>query len=177
MLVLFLGMGFEPGCEREVPYPSEDVEELAERDMAQKDADQISVTLYYPARDLSGLLSVQLNVPDRRGELTQWLSTLVEALSTRPGQGAKEALVLFPPGTRPNHAFMDEKGTLFLDLPAEAVESSIAGVELEILTLNALLRSIGANVDGVKRVKILVAGKDREEYWGHVYVRQPLAIP
>lgn len=134
---------------------------------------EVSALLSYPRWDLTGLDSFQVGLPDTRSKLSTWVSAIVSALSRPP---ASQAVPLFPPDATPTSVFLDERQNLYIDFPSSVTDHGPAGVELETLTLEALLRSIGANVPNVSAVKILVNGDDRETLWGHVDIRRFLPV-
>jgi hypothetical protein len=129
----------------------------------------VSVWLAYPRADLTGLDSVRLEVHDRRDEISTWAKTIVAALTVAPNSGVAP---LFSPGAAPTSVFLDERQNLHLDFPSDILSSVSAGVEMETLTIQALLKSIGATMPDVKGLKILADGADRETLFGHVDIRR-----
>jgi hypothetical protein len=136
-------------------------------------SETVPVTVYLPRADLASISPFEAQLPDGRSSLPSWISALVGALSVSPGP---DTVPLFPPGTRARSAFLAENGTIYLDLPSEALQSSGAGIQLEMLAVEALVKSIVPNVERARRLKILADGTDRETFWGHVYVRLPIEI-
>ncbi len=131
-------------------------------------------TFYYPKSDLSGLEMVDLQVEDRRGELSAWIGILLARLAEAPGRGL---LAPLPKDLRLRSVFLDQAGTLFVDMPDEVTQFSSAGVEFEMLSIEALVSSLGRNVSQARRVKFLVGGQERETLWGHVYLKKSFSIP
>ncbi len=137
------------------------------------DNGRASIALYYPSADLSDIREVRRVVPDLRSDRTAWVQTLFDGLNERPDS---DLLPLFPPGLRVRHVFLDDRGTLYVDLPGSVSEAPNAGVEVELLTVKALTRSLLSNVEGARRLKLLVEGTDRDDLWGHVQLRKPLEV-
>jgi sporulation and spore germination protein len=57
--------------------------------------------------------------------------------------------------------------TLIVDASAQFADGHPSGILLEEMTLASLIETLTANVAGVKRVKFLVEGKERETLAGH----------
>jgi hypothetical protein len=129
----------------------------------------ISVVLSYPRADLVGLDAFRVDVQDHRADSASWVKTVVSALAAAP---SSSVVPLFSPEVVPSSVFLDEKQNLYVDFPAAGLASSSAGVELETLTIKALLKSIAATMPEVKAVKFLADGTDRETLFGHVDIRR-----
>lgn len=70
-------------------------------------------------------------------------------------------------GSDIRNVYLLSDDTLLVDLTAPFAEGHPSGVLLEELTLASLLETVTANVAGIKRVKFLVEGKERETLAGH----------
>ncbi|MFH1018788.1 MAG: GerMN domain-containing protein [Pseudomonadota bacterium] len=132
-----------------------------------------TVTVYLPRGDLTALAPTDVKVPKERSPLGTWVASLVEALSVPAGP---DTVPIFPAGTRPRTAFLGEDGTVYVDLPSASLQSSTAGIQLEMLAVEGFAKTILSNVENSRRLKILADGTDREAFWGHVYVRRPIEI-
>ncbi len=133
----------------------------------------VTAVLFYPRADFRELDSFSIDLPDDRGRLPVWVSALIGALSKAP---SPDVVAVFPPGLLPSSVFLDSQRNLYIDFPGAPLSGIAAGVERETMTIEALLQTVGANVPGVRSVKILVDGRDRETLFGHVDLRQPLPI-
>lgn len=130
------------------------------------------VALYYPLADLSGVAPFQVEVEDRKSSLLEWLTQLVHTLAIPP---SPMALAIFPEGVAPRAAFR-EKGILYVDFPVEPMFTVTSGVDFERLALEAMVKSFVTQVSDVKGLKLLGNGVDRELFWGHIDIRQPLTV-
>ncbi|HLG18952.1 MAG TPA: GerMN domain-containing protein [Bdellovibrionota bacterium] len=131
----------------------------------------ITASIYLPARDLSRIDLFSVELPDRRADLQKWVEALFSAFSSPP---SNTALPILAANTVPRHVFVDENQTLYLDMPASFAEAPPTGAEMEILTIQSIVRTLTENISGVKAVKILMEGSDRDTLWGHVDVRNPI---
>jgi hypothetical protein len=57
--------------------------------------------------------------------------------------------------------------TMVIDTTAQFADGHPSGILLEDLTLTSLIETLNANVPGIKKVKFLVDGKERETLAGH----------
>jgi hypothetical protein len=177
-LTIFLGVAvlFVAAVWQLFRLRDEDLEDLSEIQAVTEtptpsELAMITASICLPVRDLSRVEIFSVELPDRRSELAPWVDTLVSALSTPPSDSA---VAVVPVGLRPRHVFVDEQQTLYVDWPAAFAESPPAGAEWELLTVKALARTLVENVPGVRAVKILVEGADRDTLWGHVDIRHPI---
>ncbi len=63
--------------------------------------------------------------------------------------------------------YLVESGAAVIDLNAAFADQHRSGILVEQLTVNSLVETLGVNVPGMQRVRILVDGKDRETLAGH----------
>ena len=69
--------------------------------------------------------------------------------------------------------FTTEKGDAFVDV--SGISAAHPGGSLtELLTVQAIVNAVTANLPAVQRVQILVDGKEVDTIAGHVDIRQPL---
>lgn len=98
--------------------------------------------------------------PSDRREL---VATLVDVLQGPPP--SPELRSPLPPGTKALGVF-GSGGDLYLDLSAEFIRDHDGGTGSALGTLQALTATL-AGVEGVRRVKLLVSGKERVTLRGH----------
>jgi hypothetical protein len=131
--------------------------------MADPGAELKTVLVYYLEPD-----SLQL-VPRPR-EVTSGLgrrgmvSDLVSYLSR--SEGSYQAPL--PEGTQLLHYFEADPGSIVLDLSTSLSNLGARSIEEERLRLTALARTVGENVDGVKRIQLLVLGTPVQQWGRHL---------
>ena len=64
--------------------------------------------------------------------------------------------------------------TARIDLGKETVETLPAGSNAELLAVYAIVNTVAANVPQIKKVQLLVDGREAETLKGHVDLRKPL---
>ncbi len=122
------------------------------------------VTLYV-ASDEQGMLLKQdaaVTLPAERSErarqvLRALLGVYLEKSSPHP----------IGPGADIKDVYLLDNGLAVIDTNAEFAEGHRSGILVEELTVGSLVETLGANIPGVSRVKILVDGKERETLAGH----------
>lgn len=72
-----------------------------------------------------------------------------------------------PPGSEARAVFLVEPGIAVIDINAALADGHRSGVLVEELTVASLLATLGANVGGIERTRIVVDGKTRLSLAGH----------
>lgn len=86
--------------------------------------------------------------------------------------GSKTKLVnTFPAGVGIKDVKVDDKGTAFVNFSKNLIKLHPGGSTAEMATIYSLTNSITENVSGIKKVKILVDGKELPSIKGHISTR------
>lgn len=130
-----------------------------------------SVTLYFPSASADALAGetreiVETGRASERG--TQVLAALLE------GPRGEGVLAAVPEGTTLRRLWVRDDGTAYADFSDELSRGLRGGSSDELLTIYAIVDSLAMNVPEIKRVGILVGGRERDTLGGHVDVRRPL---
>jgi spore germination protein GerM len=131
----------------------------------------ITATLFYGSEDGQALVPVQRDVPLAGSVADQGREILTAVLA---GQPPEPYVAIIPAGTMLRAFYVTDKGDAFIDLSAEAASGHPGGSLNELLTVYALVNAVTANLPAVKRVQILVDGKEVDTLAGHVDLRRPL---
>lgn len=131
---------------------------------------KISATLFFVTEDGMSLVAVKREVPF--GEpVSEQARHIVEAqLVPSPAP----LISAVPPGTTLRSVFVSEKGDAFVDLSAEATAKHPGGALDELFTVYTIVNALTENLPAIKRVQILIDGKEADTLAGHVDLRQPL---
>jgi hypothetical protein len=131
----------------------------------------ITATLFYASQDGQALVASRREVPLAEGVLAQGRAILVAQLE----QDAPSPLrSVIPPGTTLRGFYVTERGDAFVDLSAELSRAHPGGSLTEMLTVYALVNAVTANLPAVRRVQLLMDGKEADTLAGHVDIRRPL---
>jgi hypothetical protein len=129
---------------------------------------QQQVPIFVPA-DAEGTLhraEISVAMPAERGERArQVLRSLIGACmkdgSTHP----------MPPGSDVQTVYLVGDNLAVVDLNSNLVNAHASGILVEELTIASMSETMAANVPGIKRVKFLVDGKERDTLAGHVSLK------
>ena len=129
----------------------------------------IAATLFYASAEGDALTAVQREVPLAEGLVAQGRQILTAQFAPPP----PPYVSAIPAGTTLRAFFVTEKGDAFVDV--SGISTAHPGGSLtELLTVQAIVNAVTANLPAVQRVQILVDGKEVDTIAGHVDVRQPL---
>jgi spore germination protein GerM len=132
----------------------------------------ITATLFFGAPDGQTLVPVRRDVALAETVVEQGRQILNAQLSEAP----QEPLVnVIPTGTKLRAFYVTERGDAFVDLSSDVVTGHPGGSLNELLTVYAIVDAVTANLPAVRRVQILVDGKEADTIAGHVDVRRPLS--
>lgn len=131
---------------------------------------RITATLFYAAADGSGLVAVHREVPLAEGVVQQGRAVLAAQLEAAPSP----YLSVVPEGTMLRAFYVTEQGDAFVDLSPEVSTGHPGGSFTELLTVNAIVNALTANLPSIRRVQILIDGREADTLAGHVDLRRPL---
>jgi spore germination protein GerM len=84
------------------------------------------------------------------------------------------ALRTLPAQVEIREVFIDDQGTAYVDFSEALSQTHPGGPWAEMLTLRSIMQTLVANVPEIKRVQILIEGREVETLAGHVDIRRPL---
>jgi hypothetical protein len=70
--------------------------------------------------------------------------------------------------------FIDDQGTAYVDFSEALSQTHPGGPWAEMLTLRSIMQTLVANVPEIKRMQILIEGREVETLAGHIDIRRPL---
>ena len=130
-----------------------------------------TVTLYFPSTVGDGLATETRQIlhtafPGDRAK--QIISDLLA------GPSGDSAASLVPAGTRLRQVYVLDDGTAYADFSEELRSGIEGGSDPEILTVYSIVNSLALNLPEIRRVAILVEGRECETLNGHLDLRRPL---
>jgi germination protein M len=130
----------------------------------------ISVKLYFPSPQNIGLLAEERSVPFS-SDLSRQIRSVVEELVKGSQTGLLPPVA---PETKVIEVFVTTRGVAYVDVSKEGLSVPAPGSEGELLSVYAIVNTVGANFPAVKRVQILVEDKPVDTLAGHVDLSRPL---
>lgn len=134
------------------------------------DARKITATLFFVSEDGMALVGVQREVAFGESVLDQARQIVVSQLATAP----PPLVSAIPPDTKLRALYMTEQGDAFVDLSADVRTRHTGGALDELFTVYTIVNALTTNLPAVKRVQILIDGKEVDTLAGHVDLRHPL---
>lgn len=131
---------------------------------------KISATLFFVSEDGLSLIPMQREVAFGEPVAEQARRIIEAQLVESPAPLASAV----PPGTTLRGVFISERGDAFVDLSADVTAKHTGGAMDELFTVYALVNALTVNLPAVKRVQILIDGKEADTLAGHVDLRHPL---
>lgn len=149
----------------------DDVAEVTSRPAPAAETPHIAVTLFYAVPEGDALVPIRREVPLANGLVPQGRQILMAQLTQLPPPPHVSAI---PAGTTLRAFYVSEKGDAFVDLGGGISAAHPGGSLTEMLTVQAIVNAVTANLPAVQRVQILVNGKEVDTIAGHVDIRRPL---
>ena len=137
---------------------------------AAADARKITATLYFVSEDGMSLVGVQREVPFGESVLDQAKQIVTTQLAVAP----PPLVSAIPPETRLRALYLTEQGDAFVDLSPDVRTRHTGGALDELFTVYTIVNALTTNLPAVKRVQILIDGKEVDTLAGHVDLRHPL---
>jgi spore germination protein GerM len=70
--------------------------------------------------------------------------------------------------------FIDTQGTVYIDFSEALSRTHPGGPWAEMLTIRSIMQTLVTNVPGIKRMQILIEGREVDTLAGHLDIRRPL---
>jgi germination protein M len=123
------------------------------------------VVLFFAHENSDGL------VPERRSiyvtsSLADQARQVIEGLIRGPRRAL--SLPVLPREAGLRDVYVDREGNAYVDFSAELTQRHPGGTEAEIASLYAVVNSLTYNFEGIRSVRILIDGEERETLAGHI---------
>jgi len=129
-----------------------------------------SVTLYFPSATGDALAAETREIVDTKRPADRGAQILAALLE---GPKTEGALPAFPQDTTLRQLWVRDDGNAYADFSEEFMSGATGGSADEILTVYAVVNSLTENIPDIRRVGILVAGRERATF-GHLDLSRPL---
>jgi flagellar basal body-associated protein FliL len=138
----------------------------------EKSREKQQVTLYFSDTNERFLFPEKRYVPQdkaREGQATELIKALVD--------GSKTGLVnTFPPKTDIISVKIESDQTARINFGQNLPANHPGGSASEMATIYSLTNTLITNIPEIKKVKILIEGKEQESLKGHVDIRNPFSF-
>jgi germination protein M len=130
-----------------------------------------TVEIYFPSAGSNGLIGEFHQIFETVNASDKAKQIIADLIAGPGGRGTLRAL---PPATRLRQAYVLGNGVAYVDFSADLKEDIGGGSMEEILAVYAIVNSIVVNIPEVRRVGILVNGRELATLNGHLDLRRPL---
>jgi spore germination protein GerM len=139
---------------------------------AAKKKEKLEVTLFFSDANERFLIPEKRFIP-REKEPEEQAQEIVKALLT----GSKTGLVgTFPEKAELQGVKMEGGDTLLVNFRESLAENHPGGSAAEMATIYSLTNTLTVNIPVIKKVKILIEGKERESLKGHIGLKNPFTV-
>ena len=129
-----------------------------------------AVHLYFADRDNYYLMSEQ-RVLNHSGDSVDYARSIVEALVKGPQNSLVRTIAA---GTELRAIYIVPGGVCYVDLSQAIGKDHPGGCNSELLTIYSVVNSLILNVPEIRRVKLLIDGKEVQTLAGHIDLKFPL---
>jgi spore germination protein GerM len=171
--ILLAGCGRTPqqGRQQQDDQQQPATEQTATTSTTDTSLPKTTITLYFPSATDDRLVAETREIVDTARPTDRGTQVLVELLA---GPKSKDALPAVPEGTTLRQLWIAKSGIAWADFSDDLETGLEGGSSDELLAVYSIVDSLTANVPQIKRVGVLVGGKERETLAGHVDIRRPL---
>lgn len=139
---------------------------------AAKKREKQEVTLFFSDANERFLIPEKRFIPKEK-EPEEQAQEMVKALLS----GSKTGLVnTFPENAELQSVKMEGGDTLLVNFSESLVANHPGGSTAEMATVYSLTNTLTVNMPAIKKVKILIGGKERESLKGHIGLKKPFTI-
>lgn len=128
-------------------------------------------TIFFPSAESRFLYADNRLIPPDLGP-HELLSFLMEEILKGLEDGGASTI---PEGTRLLDAYLDNRGSAYLDFSPELKQNHVHSTWSEALTIYSIVNTVAANIDGVRRVYILIDGSVEDTLSGHLALSRPFS--
>ena len=153
------------------PAPVEEAPVTSEPSPPEERA-HITATLFFGSPDGQTLVPARRDVALANTVVEQGRQIVNAELSE---EAEPPNVTVIPAGTTLRAFYVTERGDAFVDLSSDVITGHPGGSLNELLTVYAIVNAVTANLPAVRRVQILVDGKEADTIAGHVDLRRPLS--
>jgi hypothetical protein len=132
---------------------------------------RITATVFHAAADGVSLVPTRREVLLEEGVVAQGRQVLLAQVQPPP----PPSVGVIPRGTTLRAFYVTRQGEAFVDLSGDLVRGHPGGATYELLTVQAIVHAVTANLPAVRRVQILIDGQEVDTIAGHVDLRRPLS--
>jgi len=130
-----------------------------------------SVKLYFVS-EKGTTLTIETREINATGSELDQAHLIIQELIVGPAPNSNLAPTI-PPGTKLRQIYFDSGGSAYVDFSREIQDNHPGGSTGELLTIFSVVNTLVANSPKIKRVQVLVEGKEIPTLAGHIDTSRP----
>ena len=142
------------------------------KDMTAQKREKQKVQLYFSDSN-ERFLTPEVRYIPKKKSINGKAEELVKALLEGPKTGL---IKTFPGETKFQSVKITKDGTAYVSFGKNLIELHPGGSTSEITTIYSLTNTLSLNIPDIKRVKLLIDGKELETITGHIDTRHPFIL-
>jgi spore germination protein GerM len=128
------------------------------------------LSIWFASRQEDALVSERRRVPPSPTPFDRAKASLQELIAGPKSEASRTVSA----EVKIRELFIDNQGTAYIDFSEALSQTHPGGPWAEMLTLRSIMQTLVANVPEIKRVQILIEGREVETLAGHMDIRRPL---
>ncbi len=168
VLVLLLVISLFTACGKDDSVSEDDGQYKFEDGTVELDKKE--VTVYYPSY-IDGLLHPETRRIYQTESTTDQAKQTITALLKGPTEEGLTQII--PPESRLREIFMDAQGTAYIDFSSEFGVNLKGGTSNELMLVYSIVNTLTDNFEDIKRVRILLDGREIQTLCGHLDLTIP----
>ncbi len=167
-LVILVIVFFRSGVEERIKSSPEALPAQPEPS-APKLEKTIKVVLFFLSEDDALLHREEREIASDSSIVNQAKQAIEELI-----KGSKKGLISpLPPETKLRELYLTPGGVAYVDFSEDIIQKNLSGSSAEISTIYSVVNSLAYNFNTIKKVFILVEGRERETLGGHINLSRP----
>lgn len=168
LLVVLVVLFFRSSVEEKIK-PSAEITTPELELPSRKPGEARKIALFFPSEEDSLLHKEEREILADASLAQQAKQTIEELL-----KGSKNGyLSPFPPETKLRELFITKEGVAYVDFSREIQEEYLSGSSAEMETIFSIVNSLAYNFKSIKKVFILIDGREKETLGGHISLARP----
>jgi spore germination protein GerM len=129
------------------------------------------ITLWYTSLQQDALVAEKRRISPTATTVERAKLVLIELIAGPQS----DALRTLASEVQVRELFIDEQGTAYIDFSEALSLQHPSGPWSEMLTIRSIVQTLAANIPEIKRVQILIEGREVDTLAGHIDIRRPFA--
>jgi spore germination protein GerM len=152
----------------DVPRSRETSTDTADQGGSAAPGEELSI--WYASQQEDALVSERRHVPPSLTPIDRARASLQELIAGPESHAVRT----IPTEVKIRELFIDDQGTAYIDFSEALSQTHPGGPWAELLTIRSMMQTLVGNVPEIKRVQIMIEGREVETLAGHVDIRRPL---